>query len=135
MLPHKINQPVVIVDDDLGFVVWLGQLLTDAGYQAVPAFSCLEAFSHIQQFDVKVDVVIVNPALPGVADMILTLGRTHGPLRIVLIHNPGVDVSGMLPAHAKLTKPRAWHRISRQDWLEKLNQAVADAPPFAAKAG
>ena len=125
----------MIVDDDLGFTVWLGQLLTDAGYQAVPAFSCLEAFSHIQQFKVKVDVVIANPALPGIADMLQTLGRMHGPIRIVLIQSPGIDVPGMLPAHAMLEKPGASQRISRPHWLRKIRKAVTNAPPFAAKAG
>ena len=142
MRPHKHSgslsfrrQPVVIVDDDLGFTLWLGQLLKEAGYQALPAFSCLEAFSHIQQFNAKVGAIIVNPALPGVADMLQMLGSTHGPLRIIFIQNPGIDVPGMLPAHAMLTKPRGWQRISHREWLRKIEKALTDAPPFASKAG
>ena len=133
--PSSRNQAVVVVDDDLGFTVWVSQLLTEAGYKAVPAFSCLEAFSHIQQFSVGVDVVMVNAALPGVSDMLQTLARTHGPLRIILIKSPGVDVPAMFPAHAMLEKPRGWEKVSRQDWLRRIGKSLTDAPPLATKAG
>ncbi len=41
---------VLIVDGDLGFLLWLGQLLAKAGYPVLPAGSCAEAFSHILSF-------------------------------------------------------------------------------------
>ncbi|HKE24889.1 MAG TPA: hypothetical protein VKB88_21150 [Bryobacteraceae bacterium] len=34
---------VLIIDGDLGFVFWLGKLLADAGYQALPAKGFSEA--------------------------------------------------------------------------------------------
>lgn len=129
------SNAVVIVDDDLGFMLWLGDLLKEAGYQAVPAFSCLEAFSHVQQCNVSVGVIIVNPTLPGVFDMLETLGSKYGPLRIILIKSPGISVPEMMPARSIVEKPWAWEKISRREWLGKIEKALTDAPPFASKAG
>ena len=132
---RRASQTVLIVDEDLGFLFWLGELLVEAGCQAVPAFGCLEAVSRIRQFNVKkLDAIFVNPALPGTSDMLHALGRTHGGLRIILIGSSGIDVSGMMPAHAMLEKPRSWQRISRQEWQRKVKQALNDAPPFVFKA-
>jgi hypothetical protein len=36
-------QMVLIVDDDLGLVCWLGDILNEAGIRSIPALSCGEA--------------------------------------------------------------------------------------------
>src|SRR3989442_1016104 len=37
-VPEPLRRSIVlIVDDDLGFVCWLGDILAEAGYQSVPA--------------------------------------------------------------------------------------------------
>jgi hypothetical protein len=43
MSAPAIAKTVLIVDEDLGFVFWLGRLLTETGYQAWPARSGVEA--------------------------------------------------------------------------------------------
>jgi DNA-binding NtrC family response regulator len=129
------TQTVLIVDEDLGFVFWLGQALADVGHQVVPALSCEQAFFHIRHFNVDADAVFVNPALSGVPNLLQTLGRANTRLRIVLIKSPDMEVSGAMPAHALLEKPRGWEEISRQEWLLKVETILTDEPPLASCAG
>ena len=36
---------VLIVDKDLGFLWWLGEIFSEAGYDVAPALDCKQAFS------------------------------------------------------------------------------------------
>jgi hypothetical protein len=42
-------QTVLIVDDDLGFVCWLGELFTEPGCRPLPGLSCGEATAVTKQ--------------------------------------------------------------------------------------
>jgi len=121
------GQTVLIVDEDLGFVWWLGQVLAEAGHQAVPALDSRQAVSHIRQFNVTVDVVIVHPATPGAANLLRTLGRANKQLRIIAIRNPDDSAAVTGSAHAILDRPTGWQPISREVWLRKVQKALADA--------
>ena len=61
------SKTILITDRDLGFVFWLGQLLDDAGYQALPARSSVDAIALQNQFHLKIDLLILNPSLVGYA--------------------------------------------------------------------
>jgi hypothetical protein len=69
----------LVVDDDLGFVWWFGEIFFRAGYQVVPALSCREAISRVKELDLRVDLVLVNPKLRGVSRMLRLLKQpAHG---------------------------------------------------------
>jgi len=72
--PHR-KPTVLIVDDDLGFVMWLGEIFTELGWNTVPASDCQDAVSRVGLLDLDVDLIVVNPALSGVSEMVQTLSR------------------------------------------------------------
>lgn len=78
---------MLILDDDLGFVWWLGEIFTELGYGAVPAPSCPQALSMIEALDLSVDLAILNPELPGISPMIRAIEHAH-PAKIVMIGEP-----------------------------------------------
>jgi len=123
---------VLIVDEDLGFVGWLGELFSQAGYRALPALSCRQAISLIKRFKLDVDVLAVNQDLPGVPGMIGMLRRPQRPLKIVVIRDHRGDGIVSIPAHATLERPSAWEPISRPVWLKKVQGALKQAEAKAA---
>jgi hypothetical protein len=129
------NQAVLILDDDLAFTVWLSQLIGEFGYQALPGVSCLEASSCIERFHIKVDIVLVNTALVGVAKMLRRLGRTLGPFRIVLIKSPSIDISDIPAAHATIEKPYLGQKISRGKFVANIRKALLAAPAYICNEG
>jgi len=56
---------ILIVDDDVGFVFWLCQLLDGAGYETVPATGIPEAAGALAELNVWVDLLMVRRVLPG----------------------------------------------------------------------
>ena len=76
---------VLIVDDELGFLWWLGETFVKAGYQVVPALSCREALSLLKTLDLGADLVLVDPKLSGASRMLRLLKQANPQLMIIFI--------------------------------------------------
>src|SRR5271155_5615134 len=84
---ESAHTPVVlIVDEDLGFVWWLGQIFSQAGCQVVPTLNSEQTVSFTRDLNLKVDIIVVNPELAGIPDMIRALSTSRSP-KIVAIRN------------------------------------------------
>jgi CheY-like chemotaxis protein len=100
--------------------------LTDAGYQAVPAFNCDEALARIRQIGIDVDAAIISPCLPGAAELIETLRQDHGQLRIIATTEPGRPMAAaQIGAHAMLERPIT-REFSREEWVRKVKEVLTD---------
>ena len=93
---------VWLVDDDLGFVYWLGSIFTEAGCRALPALSCREAVALMKRLGIEPDLIVLNPHLPGVDRMLQ--GRVRHP-KIVTIGAPPEALATSIPIHARLERP------------------------------
>ena len=76
---------ILILDDDLGFSFWLGQTLSTAQCSAVPAATVSAAAELIGQFRLIIDLVIMNPRVPGAMDFTRNLRREQGHLRVATL--------------------------------------------------
>lgn len=113
---------VLIVDEDLGFVWWLGEMFSEAGCQVVPALNPDETDSITQELDRAVDVVVVNPELAGISEMIRNLSQSQIP-KVVAIRNQDQPENGLF-AHATLNRPSDASQLSQQDWLRSVKILV-----------
>jgi DNA-binding NtrC family response regulator len=114
----------LIVDDDVGFILWLGEMLTETGYQTVPALQCRQALTLVKKLDLRVDVLVVNPELRGAARAMKVLASEHPRLRVVLICNSSTPPAVLDSNHAKLERPSAWEPISRPQWIAKIRKVL-----------
>jgi CheY-like chemotaxis protein len=114
---------ILIVDDDLGFIFWLGGVLVDAGYQPWPACSPSDAIS-LAGHKLQPDLLIVNASLPVVPELIAHFRNTQTNLKVMAWGSqattlPGVNAwrptPGLSDSSAKLEWVRAVkHLSSRQ---------------------
>jgi hypothetical protein len=116
---------VLIVDEDLGFVWWLGQIFSQAGCQVVPALNSEETVSITRDLNLKVDVIVVNPELVGISELIQGLSSARRP-KIVAIRNQDTGVRGTVHAHATVERPSGWGPVSQQEWLGRARKLVKD---------
>lgn len=91
--PGRIAQPpvtpsVMIIDDNLGFVWWLGEILLKAGCTVVPALNCEDAVALSKQTGVKIDLVFINPMLEGAEHIMEKLGPVRNLVRIADLIQP-----------------------------------------------
>jgi hypothetical protein len=110
---------VLIADHDLGFVFWLGKLLAEAGYHALPAKRVSDAAQLAAQFEVN--VLVVNPGLNGAADFVRTLSVSEGPV-IIQIGGQTQELEGV---YAWMQKPEEIDDLAALRWLRLIESAVA----------
>ncbi len=101
----------MIVDEDVGLLFWFGEIFATAGWNIVPALNCQQAVSLAAMWDLHIDLVVANPALRGVSEMVETLSRVHRP-KVVVIHEPDMAA---IPADATLDRPDIRTSKSRAD--------------------
>jgi DNA-binding NtrC family response regulator len=114
----------LIVDDDVAFILWLGEMFAENGYQAIPALHCRQALTFVKKLDLRVDVLVLNPKLRGAARAMKVLVSEQPSLRVVLIRDP--STSGPVPDsnHETLERPAAWEPISRAQWVTKIRKVL-----------
>jgi len=115
---------VLIVDRDVGFLFWLGEVFTKAGCRAIPALDCGQAVSLIRKLSVQLAAVIVNPELIEVAWMIKTLRRSNGQFKVVTISDDDPDVGSTIQTHVTLKRPRLGELVSSEDWLNRAQEVL-----------
>lgn len=115
---------VWIVDDDLGFVWWLGEIFTEAGCRALPALSCEQAVSLMKQLDVGIDLLVLNPQLPGVIRMLQMLRGADANFKVVAIGKIPPVLATAIHPQANLERPSSSDSISRLEWLTKVRKLL-----------
>ena len=131
MSKTSLGPIALIVDDDPGFVCWLGEMFHVSGYRPFPALSTCQAVSFVKEFDLKVAIVIVNPNLADVGSLIKVLSHPDNPspLKIIAIREP---TASDIRAHAILERPSGGELASRHEWLRKLRMVLEQAEEAAA---
>jgi len=128
--PHRLTGQVpatrtaLIVDNDLGFVCWLGGLFNEIGSRPLPALSCEDAVALMKRLGIEPDLIVFNPRLPGADGMLQNLIRQHPHIELVSI---GHSLEALVvPIHARATveRPSAGEPISRVEWLEKVRRLL-----------
>lgn len=82
---------ILILNNDLGFALWLGQALAASNCETLPATNVAEAAALVGHFKLNVDLVIVNPAVPGALEYSRSLRREQGRLHIAMLDSENSD--------------------------------------------
>ena len=117
---------VWIVDDDLGFVWWLGELLSEAGCRALPALSCDQALSLMKEVKVGIDLLVVNPQLPEVAGMLRIFRCANANLKVVAIGKASRAVTAAIRPLTYLERPSGFDPVSRPEWRQKVQKLLKE---------
>ena len=83
---------ILILDNDLGFMFWLGQALTVTGLTPMPAPSVPEARKLLGRFPKAVDVLIVNMEVWEAPEYTRSLRSLQGKLRVIATVRQGAEV-------------------------------------------
>jgi FixJ family two-component response regulator len=124
-----VNEPpgaptILIVDEDVGLVWWLGELFHEAGYQSIPALSSKQALALVRGDHKGVDLLVIDPRLWGASRLIKTLSRARPP-KLVFTQGPGeVTIPAVRPV-AVLERPDGWGPISRAEWRQTVQRILS----------
>lgn len=116
------------MDRELGFVFWLGHVLDDAGYQALPAKSIKDATALLGQLNLEIDLLIVSPSLDGARGFADALRRFQGHLKVIAVVDEGEDPGSVSwGADAAERRPLNPDNASRAQWLRTVQRVLG--PP------
>jgi hypothetical protein len=117
----------IIIDHDLGFVMWLGEVFTELGFQAIPALNCRQALALAERAELPISVLVVNPQLPGAPRMVETLMAENPGVQVILIGNPAAHPEPSV-TRPMLERPSPWEPISRLDWVARVRKILGHSP-------
>jgi DNA-binding NtrC family response regulator len=104
-------QTILIVDQDLGFIMWLGQTLALQGHLTLPSTTASEALRVIAKLGIAtVDLLIVNPALSGTSDLVDILRGRHVALKVILMEDSGRKATDI--------------QETQSEWIAKVQEAL-----------
>lgn len=78
---------VLIVDSDLGFVIWLGVSLAANGYATLPAGTSWAAQQLLDELRVAPDLVVANLGVAGTVELVEALRRANPALKVIAIED------------------------------------------------
>lgn len=93
------GKTVLLVDENLGFLFWLGRLLAQAGYDPLPAKDVVGASQLLKETGARIDVLVVQGSCPGAAGLAEDLRRTQPDLKFIAALGPHEDANSA-PASA-----------------------------------
>jgi len=76
---------ILIVDKDLGFVFWLGQILDAAGYTALPAKGVADATEIVSTLRLSIDILVAPQSEPNLHGLVERLRVTSPNLQVVAV--------------------------------------------------
>ena len=127
---------ILIIEEDLGFLFWLGQALTSPDLNPLPARSVLQAQNLIRRFKVGVDLVIASPELPRMVDYARHLRKQRPQLGLIAAlgyaSNPDVvpaefDAGRPKPNVRDGAEEEAWRQLVRRVLSNKTNGSLRRA--------
>lgn len=107
---------VLILDDELGFVAWLGVTLAANGYATLPATSLSTAKQVLEELRAVPDLVVMNLELAGMIELLEALRRANRALKVIAIEDTTpparpIEVDGI-------------HSRSEADWLTTVERVL-----------
>jgi DNA-binding NtrC family response regulator len=119
---------VLIIDPDLGFVFWLGQILLSNGYDAFPAKGVPEANTLLGELGVEVHLLIINSSLAGAPNLVDELRRSTADLKVLVVAGDAASHIRQIPSpDAILRKPLHTDRVASSVWLRSVEELFARA--------
>lgn len=103
MSEENIPRSVLVVGEDLGFALWAGRLLADAGYKTWPAKSVADALKWIEEPEANFRLLLIDPSLPRAPYLVQTARRKYPALKVALLREAGEPAD--IGADAVISKP------------------------------
>lgn len=126
-------ETILLVDDDLGFVFWLGRLLDGAGYAAFPAKNIEDGRALVAQCRLPVDLLIINAAAIGLAAFVKELRISRPALEVIVVDGRGFSDANIAQGIFSLPKPERFDAGCREELLEIVESVLGrsrHATPF-----
>jgi hypothetical protein len=117
---------ILILDNDFGFLFWLGDLLSGAGHNPIPALSVSQKTELLGELQLAIDLLVANLAVSGAGDLARNL-RHESNVRIVAVLPSGAAPEQLpLDVDIALRKPAEFDEHARSEWLDRIRRVLGE---------
>jgi DNA-binding NtrC family response regulator len=114
---------VLIVDKDLGFLFWLGEILAGANYQPWPACNAADAINLMaSKRSAPLDLLIVNASVRGASRLIAHFRRHRADLKVIAVDGHNRALAGV---NAWSERPDPVNTRAKQKWLRAIDRMLS----------
>ena len=118
-------QTILIVDNDLGFVFWLGQALRQGGYEVFPARAVADALTLISEFLLALDLLIINLSLPEAPKFVRALLRGREHVKVIALTRETEPSPEYYPLLEAVLPRDKISTVSRSEYLRLVHDVLA----------
>jgi DNA-binding response OmpR family regulator len=111
---------ILIVENDLGFIFWLGGTLVAADYQPWPACGVSDATELVGKAAIAIDLLIIDPSLPDATKLIAVLRRSQADLKVIALGAKAKTKLAGIDAWRRKPSPAQEPAKQEQEWLETV---------------
>lgn len=115
---------ILLIDSDLGFVFWLGHILSGAGFEALPAKSVADAIALLSLLASQVDLLIFNPCVDAAASFAADLKRSDQRIKTMAVL-PEDMPSGLSDIDAYKRKTYKFDVSAQEEWLAFIRRVLS----------
>jgi DNA-binding response OmpR family regulator len=120
-----VPKKVLILDNDLGFLLWLADALVQAGFEPIPAHNVAEAEQMLPALSTPIDLLIFNAALPRARGFTETLRCKHKQLLLLaLVTETGALNTAVPGVGTLLRKPHVVDDWARWEWVNVIRKIL-----------
>jgi hypothetical protein len=115
------NPIILVVDSDLGFVFWLGQVFDHAGFSAFPAKSTTCAIELIREHKLSLDILVINPVIQHAVSFMTGLRQYGGYPKIVFALGQSSETWSPVPeVDCIKPKPQQFTTAVADEWINLI---------------
>lgn len=129
---------ILILDHDLGFLFWMANVLEPFGYEVVPADKVSYALRLIRKWQLRVDLLMLNPCIEGAVEFTETLRRRmRNHLKVVVLVSGeqslsdyqaiGADAVRTKPAARDFPEPGAAQAALQAEWVRFIQKILGSS--------
>jgi len=126
---------VLLLDRDLGFVLWLGATLDRAGYRALPAPSSQAVVELFNELQVPVHLLVVACSLPDASTVVRSLRLSQQHLKIIALTDDGEEPCPSVPDADLYCRRSGPGEASEAQWVETVQGLLAGDSTSAREPG
>ena len=128
-----MQSDVIVIDDDLGFVFWLGHAFDQAGYRAFPARNVSDAIALASDLDIEPSLVIIGGAQQGAVALVNRWRKKFNDLQVIWLEE-GIETRGRHLAEGDLACRRPAFKTAEDsaELLLAIDRALAPVAVSAA---
>ena len=117
-------QTILIVDNDLGFVFWLGDALCQGGYEVFPAKAVADALTLISEFLSALDLLIINFSLPDAPKFVKALRRGRERVKVIALTREAEPSPEYYPLLEAVLHADKINGVSRAEYLQLVHDVL-----------